>query len=351
MTLFEFESGLFKRFLLIFAMFAAMPVYAAVDPQPTDGIRQIMVKSSDEIDVIMSQVNIIEGNMPTPLDPSQNIVTTIDQPGSYVLTGSKVGGTIEIITSNVCLDLNGWTVEGTADGTPIISIDDSFVTVKNGLVRHGGATTAAADGAIEIVGNPRGVELRDLSIVITNTLTAINFSTAASECLVTDCVITGSPLFTMGTAGVRINVDPLVTGSGIIVENCQIEGFTYGVYLEQGNSLIVKDCFITESTTGISISSSCSGAVVSNNIILRPETFGIYDSGDLAASNSVFNNIIVGCRGFESTFAGDADTATYGNLAINYLGSSSHYNVNVPLQVSDLTTGTSIGEYANIALS
>lgn len=341
-----------KRFLLIFAMFAAMPVYAAVDPQPTDGIRQIMVKSSDEIDVIMSQVNIIEGNMPTPLDPSQNIVT-IDQPGSYVLTGSKVGGTIEIITPNVCLDLNGWTVEGTTDGTPIISIDDSFVTVKNGLVRHGGATTVKTDGAIEIVGNPRGVELRDLSIVITNTLTAINFSTAASECLIADCLITGTPtLLTVRTAGVKIDLDPLLSGSSIIVENCQIEGFTYGVYLEQGNSLIVRNCFLTENIIGINVGFYCPNTVVSNNIVLRPELLGIGDASPVSSNSVIINNIIVGCRGYESIFVNNTSAAVYGNLAINYSGSMSHYNVNVPLQVDAtlLTTGTSIGEYANITL-
>jgi hypothetical protein len=131
-------------------MFAVIPVYAAVNPQLTDGIRQIMVKSGNEIDVMMGQVSVIEGAIPTPLDPSSQEVITINQPGSYILTGSKVGGTIESTTPNVYLDFNGWSVTGTAHDIPIILIADDFVTVKNGFVQHSGTPVTGNEFAMRI---------------------------------------------------------------------------------------------------------------------------------------------------------------------------------------------------------
>jgi len=320
-------------------MFAVIPVYAAVNPQLTDGIRQIMVKSGNEIDVMMGQVSVIEGAIPTPLDPSSQEVITINQPGSYILTGSKVGGTIESTTPNVYLDFNGWSVTGTAHDIPIILIADDFVTVKNGFVQHSGTPVTGNEFAMRI--SSRGVELKDLSISTPNYLTAIEFL-VTNDCLVSDCIITGGGDNALSGSAIRIGNNS-IEGShnnGIIVERCQINGFQFGISVDRWERNVVRDCFIANNNgRGCSIDGSI--ALISNNIIVDCAT-GI--SNSLLPDNLIINNIIMGCN---NTISGNSPSS-YGNLSV---ANTDSYDSSVSLQISDLTTGTSIGEYANISLS
>src|SRR5262245_2012030 len=67
---------------------------------------------------------------------------SINQPGSYYLTGNLVGENgkrvVRIGADNVTIDLNGFTIDGSAGATRGIdgeTLDANNVTVRNGTIR------------------------------------------------------------------------------------------------------------------------------------------------------------------------------------------------------------------------
>jgi hypothetical protein len=70
--------------------------------------------------------------------PGGNTPVTITQPGAYVLTGNLTNtgsNAIYIAGSNIDIDLNGYTVAGSADLTAVVAQGRS-IRVRNGLIRE-----------------------------------------------------------------------------------------------------------------------------------------------------------------------------------------------------------------------
>lgn len=128
---------------------------------------------------------------------------TISTPGSYVLTGnvSATGPTaITIITSNVTLDLNGFTVTAAGTGAAgVISITGvpSNITVRNGFV-VGGNTGVG-------IGNSVGTIIEDLVISGTRQYGVASTSPSARGIVVRRCKITDvGALTTSGDGNLNI---------------------------------------------------------------------------------------------------------------------------------------------------
>lgn len=155
-----------------------------------------------------------------------NSVFQISEPGSYFLTGdmtSAVGNfAVEIIASDVTLDLNGYAivgVPGSFDGVLVGASGVSGVEVKNGVIRdHGfrGINFAASNAA--------GCTLRDLRVknngqdgvlpgtnaliercVVTNN--ASDGIQAGAGSLIRDCIASGN-----GRDGIQTGEDSRVVG-------------------------------------------------------------------------------------------------------------------------------------------
>src|SRR3712207_5840058 len=74
-----------------------------------------------------------------PRTPISALPITITQPGSYYLTGNLTGADgIRVSASNVTIDLNGFTIQGTGGATSVgiyRTTTQTNITVKNGTVR------------------------------------------------------------------------------------------------------------------------------------------------------------------------------------------------------------------------
>ena len=114
----------------------------------------------------MKTLDQIEARTPIPKSPAVPIAGphfTISQPGSYYLTGNitvSTGDAIVIVSDDVSLDLNGFTVRSTLDGVDIgagvrVSGQRSHLSVRNGFVVSGSIVpdnVAAIEGMGFVVG-------------------------------------------------------------------------------------------------------------------------------------------------------------------------------------------------------
>jgi len=150
--------------------------------------------------------------------PTQAIPVVIDEPGSYVLTGSITGVAgehgIVIESDNVTLDLNGFSVTGVAGSLSGITstVPRIAVTVSNGIVSSWGAG---------------GVVLTDV------TLSRITGVTAHSN---------------IG--------DGISTGNSSTIENCFAHMNTTGIRMEDAGT--VRNSVVSFNTDdGLSLRSGC----------------------------------------------------------------------------------------------
>lgn len=109
------------------AIFAQGPLTPPGAPAPT-------MKSLDEIHSKVADV----GERRTPIS---SLPFTISASGSYYLTGNlsvSSGDGITVSTSNVTIDMNGFTLSGAASGNGIALSAGNDVRISNGMIRNWG---------------------------------------------------------------------------------------------------------------------------------------------------------------------------------------------------------------------
>ncbi len=256
----------------------------------------------------------------------------ITQPGSYYLTGNlqQIGSTngIEIASSNVTIDLSGYTVAPTAPsggGYGIIGSDPNLsnITIRNGIVSRwavqGVRLSSTSRGhlveGVTTQGNGgTGILVGDVSVV-------------------KDCVVSEN-----GGDGIQVGFGGLVSGcvagfnggwgvrslSSAVIENCTSHANGGGIYA--GLRATVSGCLV--SVSGIAI--QCDGMATIIGCSLTQNDRGV----DLAANSQILDTLVVqslnggifagdACtiRGNTVETSGSPDTPASGGIVVNGIGS------------------------------
>jgi len=212
---------------------------------------------------------------------------TIDAPGSYRLTGDlDVGdentGGINIGSSNVTLDLNGFAILGPVACTDTtctpesgvgtgVNVPSGFIytniTVRNGTVRGMGR-----DG-LELEGDS-GMRVENVR-AISNARNGINVGATFDESAhVTGCTVTRN-----GVDGINGPEASVITG------NVSSFNHGHGIAIRDG-SFVSGNTVFDNNMTGITAGS---GSLVTGNAVRNNTGFGL-DGGAAYSNNAFFNN-------------------------------------------------------------
>ena len=284
-------------------------VYAAAGPGPLDPAAAPAVglfKTLDQVE---------------PRTPIYSLPFTIDQPGSYYLTGNLTAGAVNangitIIASDVTLDLAGFALTGlggtSGDGVNV-SQNVTNVTVRNGTVRGWGGRGVDADTAfnsqlVDIRASHNGSDGMSLGaggIIMACAATANGQDgiEALSLCTVSGCVATRNT-----GDGITVSAGSVVTGcassgngdDGIVgVTGSTVRGNT--IYTNIGDGIqVAADCQVAENTcdgNGLGVVSSAgihvTGAgnrIERNNVTASDRGLDIDAANNVVADNSVRGN-------------------------------------------------------------
>lgn len=159
-------SDLERRALLGAASLGAIAAMAKAGPlNPPAGAVAPTGRTNDEIYnkiPTLPSVGAFDGRIPIPGSTSG---VSISAPGSYVLTGDLTvtsGTGLNISSSNVTVDLNGFRIANTSTTSNCIAINSAStanVAIRNGLI------TGGFRGIIVVGSGINGVTLEDLVIV------------------------------------------------------------------------------------------------------------------------------------------------------------------------------------------
>jgi parallel beta-helix repeat protein len=281
--------------------------------------------------------------LPAPDGP---VGVVISQPGHYMLvdnvTRTTPGNAIDVTTSNVTIDLNGYTLSGFGEFSGV-AVYSPNVTVRNGTLRtfHFGCYIAGSEVTVE-----------DCT-VMANAWNGIRIAGANAK--VKDCTVLDN-----GWEGIRI------TGAGATVEDCTVIGNSIdGIRVVapggrlrriRAESNLQEGIFfatgahrgeVSDSTVNGNVSRGiriheANNCVVKNNFVTGNTGGGIYL---LVSSGCVFEaNTIVGNSNFGIVVGADGNVAI-GNRAS---GNSSNYNVNAGSTHGTIVTGPgSVSSNAN----
>ncbi len=221
--------------LLWFLLMAASPgfVYSSVS-FPTYGVRQIVYPIGE--------------TSPTPF--GDNLTGgSLSNPGFYALSNDINGG-ISIDSDNVYLNLNGYRIHVTGQGSPVVGVNLATgkhdITVKNGTI---GPDNQVPD-----------------------------------------------------TLGIQLN-----NNSNVTIESCKLVNNAQGMVLNNANKVFVRDCEALNSTVNGVALQGCSGVRVANTIAAGTRGSGAVN-GFLAAGGQ--NNIIDGCTA-QDTVTDGTSTGSY----------------------------------------
>jgi hypothetical protein len=219
---------------------------------------------------------------------------TLARPGLYCLVGdlatsSATGAAITVEADDVVLDLNGWTLDGSAAGSSteavgIRSVDRSNVTVKNGTVRGfrtgvlifglpatGGhvvegirADRNTGEG-LSVAG--RGAHIRRNQVLHTGgstaplTTRAFGIVVNAPEGVVADNLVVGVTAapgsFSYGIHATRS--DGLVIEGNQVVNETLSPGTTFGIIIPFSQDVLVVNNRVTRTSEGVTYSSGATG--------------------------------------------------------------------------------------------
>ena len=222
-----------------------------------------------------------------------NSVYRISQPGSYYLTGNVTVGTgksgIEVASSNVTVDLNGYTITGQPGSVHGVATDSTLTPYKHIRVSNGIITSMDSSGVYLVSFSPgqaqqHAVELVDIS-ACTNSGIYVN-DARITECRVHGCGAIGIYTFApfdstvdrcsaggCGTTGVRV-----VQGT---VSNTTASNNTTRIYVDQG---CVTSCAARNNATGIVLGFGvASGCACEGNTSVGIDLLG----NSLATGNTV----------------------------------------------------------------
>jgi hypothetical protein len=216
--------------------------------------------------------------------------TVINNPGSYYLTRNlivtdPVNG-ISVLTDNVVIDLNGYTIAWTGDGgTPAGISGSTNITVRNGYIKNWpgyginlGPAAVVEDVTVESCGND-GVRVGEKSRV--------------RRCRVDAC---------SGGNGIKVDAFSLIEGC------LSVANGSYGI--NSGASVIISGC-VAYNNQSIGIYSGA-GATISGCVAYQNQLDGIYSqSGATISGCSAYQNQGIGIYG------GDAGTVSGCSTTLN----------------------------------
>lgn len=254
----------------------------------------------------------------TALDPDAFFgVIPINAPGSYYLT-KGFEGQIRINTTNVTLDLNGFTV------TSFSSISNQaaiFVSIgqKNVLIRNGRIVMrSVASSGIDIQQQQAGCIVEDMQIV--SELAAVQ-SVFGIRC---DSTLIARRVALQGTFGIAIgcaggdvsdcvvlanaaSVNGISTfGAAAAISRCTILGVGQGSSLDAGAGSMITDCLVRGGRPGMSLGGRCR--------IVRCAVFDAAGNGVNAGSKSTLSDCVI-----QGTTSIDANSPGRGVLATDRL--------------------------------
>jgi hypothetical protein len=177
----------------------------------------------------------------------------ITQPGSYYLSNDITNGMgIEIATSNVTLNLNGFSVTSTAVG--IFSTTGANITIKNGTV-HG------CSGSGISLGSAQRCRLQDL--VLDSNGSGGTGATIGNFGVVRNCIAINN-----GAEGIFV-------GLASVVSQCvAVENAASGIRTQNGCTVVDSSTY-NNASSGISIGSACTAS----NCVGHANLDGISTSG------------------------------------------------------------------------
>ncbi|MBK8479513.1 MAG: right-handed parallel beta-helix repeat-containing protein [Opitutaceae bacterium] len=326
------------RSLLTAALLALPPLALAQGSLTPTGAPAASMKSLDQIEA-RTPIGAVDGSSGT---------LTIKRSGSYVLLGNvavTAGPAIAISTSNVTLDLNGFTLSSTdataaSDAITVNELSDA-ITIRNGHIM-GGGTIDENGNFVPGPGFASGLYAPNSSAFLLENITVTGVGQAGlflaashsantiRHCAVTRCGGDGL------AADVVVDSSAIEVYSGIRalqVANCRAECHGSGSGIEAGN--------ITNST-GISVEGSgISGETVTNCVGDSNEDHGIAATTVIGSRGlsgkrcGILATTVTDCDGSSRTGPGisathtsnsqgssDSDTGLLSYTAINSSGNS-----------------------------
>jgi parallel beta-helix repeat protein len=227
-------------------------------------------------------------------------VFRITSPGSYYLTGNVTGvsgkRTIEIASSNVSINLSGFTLFGVVGSLQGISNDGahSSILISNGTIKSFPS---------------RGIELTANGIVRGARIERVSFESCGTvgleggyDLLIESCVFAKCPSGVTGYDGstVRNSVfaeydqQGIGLSDGSIVEGCTLRASPGASSVVLFDSGVVRNCTITGGSVGISSESNC---VIEGNHVRGTTSHGLWvDAGSRVVRNHVANAQGLGIR-------------------------------------------------------
>jgi parallel beta-helix repeat protein len=249
---------------------------------------------------------------------------TIIEPGSYYFAESirSAAGGITIATSNVTLDLMGFTLDGGIGDGIHANTGMSDLVIKNGLVIGWSGDGIDLSGAEHVLvsniiadGTKRyGIYVGDMAIVEGCVARGNLYSGifVGNQIIVRDCVarlnintgiLTGNDATVLGSVAVENGSSGILTGSNSVVADCTASGNSFngvflgassiirdttangnaetGIFTYQGETTTVRDCLVSgNGLNGIEVSSN--GQIIGNtayNNGMSLEGAGILVSG------------------------------------------------------------------------
>ncbi len=223
-----------------------------------------------------------------PRSPISSLPATISQPGSYFVTKNLTGVSgqfgISVTTDNVTIDLNGFSLVGTAGSLDAIELGPGL---KNVVVRNG--TITSWPGIAINAQSAEGGRYEDLTIVANSGGGIV----AGPASIVRNCVVKAN-----GGNGIAIN-QPL-TSDASVVEHCVAEGSVLdGIQIS--NNVTVRDNNVVENNIGIHAindGSTIDGNTIKtgtdkalkvdgiNNLIVRNFIRGVFSDVQIANLNT-----------------------------------------------------------------
>ena len=299
----------------------------------------------------------------------------IRQPGSYYLTGSITGVVgkhgIEIVTSGVTLDLNGFDLVGVAsmgsfDGVSVTTSGLTNITVMNGSIRNWGqdginfgtflASYCRIEGIIATGNTRMGIDVWDKTTVSRCVTNGGSWGIHADgPCVVRDCfasnstasgifLYSGGSISNCSTTG---NTDGFSLGYGTVASNCAAYSNNKDGFTVSSGCTILNCTARYNAAHGISCESACTivGNTCANNGGVTTDGAGVYVG---SIDNRVEGNNCTGADyGIRVAFGG--------NIIIKNTcsGNTTNWNVvagNACLVVSATTGGAILGNSGGASL-
>ena len=299
----------------------------------------------------------------------------ITQPGSYYLTGNITGVSgkrgIEVASSGVTVDLNGFTLQGVTGGLEGIKsngVDLTGISLRNGVVRgwpldgvnigSGPVFAGCVDGVVAEANGGDGLQLgNQIAITRCSSINNVGYGfLAASTCTFTNCSARGNGIdgFYCTVSGTFNNCAAyLNTGNGFLstfdtaaYDNCT-SGYNVGDGFHLASSASVTAC-VSANNKGsgflISTHSTISGCTAYSNAIGAATGGNIRVTG--ADNHVVGNNCTSGLRGIQIVSTGNFISKNVCS------GNTTNWDVvsgNVCLVVSATTAGAISGNSGGAA--